>query len=130
MSHLLIGTLAFAALAFAAQATAQITFYEQADFSGRSFTAERQVGDFARIGFNDHAASAVVAAERWEVCEMAGFVGRCVVLRPGRYPSPASMGLNDRVSSVRDISHDARINESRSAQLPVATAKKILEGRR
>ena len=62
----------------------------------------------------------MVLRDRWEVCENAGFGGRCVVLRPGRYPSLAAMGLNDRVSSVRDVSRDARIDDYRYAPAPVA----------
>ncbi len=38
-----------------------------------------------------------------------------MVLRPGRYPSLAAMGLNDRISSVRDVSRDARIEDNRYA---------------
>ena len=44
-----------------------------------------------------------------------GYSGRCVVLRPGRYPSFQSMGLNDRISSVRPVAGNGRIEESRYA---------------
>jgi len=43
----------------------------------------------------------VVDKGRWEVCEGVGFSGRCAVLRPGAYDRLSSMGLNDRLSSVR-----------------------------
>ena len=118
MNTLLRNTLAVAGLVFAAQEAAQITFYEGENFGGRSFTAERQIRDFSRFGFNDRAASVVVTGDRWEVCEDAGFAGRCVVLRPGQYRSLAAMGLNNRVSSVRDVSRDARFDDNRYA--PVA----------
>ena len=85
----------------ATQAAAQVKFYEHDNFRGRSFTADRSIGDFARFGFNDRASSAVVRGGRWDVCDNARFSGRCVALRPGRYPSLSAMGLNDRVSSVR-----------------------------
>ncbi len=111
--------LAVAAVAISAQAAAQVTFYERENFQGRSFTAEEQIDNFQRFGFNDRASSAVVAGNRWEVCEDAGFGGRCVVLRPGRYPSLAAMGLNDRISSVRD----ARSGGNR--QGPAAKAAQI-----
>jgi uncharacterized protein YcfJ len=107
--------LAVAALAIAAQAAAQVTFYENPGFSGRSFTTESRIGNFARYGFNDRASSATVQRQRWEVCEDARFGGRCVVLRPGRYPSLAAMGLNDGISSVRAVSRNARIAEERYA---------------
>jgi hypothetical protein len=112
--------LAVAAAAVAPQAAAQITFYERQGFEGRSFTASKRVDDVARFGFNDRASSVVVVGERWEVCEDARFGGRCAVLRPGRYPSLAAMGLNNRISSVRALSAEARIDENRYAPLPAA----------
>jgi uncharacterized protein YcfJ len=103
-----------------APVAAQIAFYEREGFEGRSFTTEKQVGNFERFGFNDRASSAVVLGDRWEVCESARFSGRCVVLRPGRYPSLAAMGLNDRISSVRTVSRNTRIDGDRYAPAPIA----------
>jgi len=97
----------------------QIAFYEREGFQGRSFTTTKQVGNFQRSGFNDRASSAVVLGDLWEVCEDARFRGRCVVLRPGRYPSLAAMGLNNRLSSARIVSRGARIDENRYAPAPV-----------
>ena len=119
MNNVLRGALAAAGLVFATQAAAEIVFYEQERFEGRNFTTERAVANFQRGGFNDRASSAAVFGERWEVCEDAGFRGRCVVLRPGRYPSLAAMGLNDRISSVRIVSRNARIDDNRYAPAPV-----------
>jgi len=118
MNAVLRTALAVAALAMATQAAAQITFYEHEGFAGRSFTTQRQINNFERFGFNDRASSAVVRSERWEVCEDVRFGGRCVVLRRGQYPSLASMGLNDRVSSVRIVSRNARIGDERYAPPP------------
>ena len=103
-----------------AVAAPQIIFYENDGFGGRSFTTERRVGDFQRFGFNDRASSVVVIGDRWEVCEDARFNGRCVVLRPGRYASLSAMGLNDRVSSVREVGANVRIEDIRYAPPPVA----------
>jgi uncharacterized protein YcfJ len=111
--------LAIAGFALALPALAQVTFYEREDFEGRSFTTQRAVGNFERFGFNDRASSAVVRGERWEVCDDARFRGRCVVLRPGQYPSLAAMGLDDRVSSVRTVDRQARIDDERYAPPPV-----------
>lgn len=107
--------LATATLAIAAQAGAQITFYENDGFNGRSFSASRAIANFANSGFNDRASSVIVFSERWEVCDDAQFRGRCVVLRPGRYPSLSAMGLNDRVSSVRSVSRAVSIDDNRYA---------------
>ena len=119
MNAMLRSALAAAGLAVAAQATAQVVFFESEGFQGRSFTTERQVRDFERSGFNDRASSVVVLRDRWEVCENARFDGKCIVLRPGRYPSLAAMGMNDRVSSARIVGANARIDSGRYAPPPI-----------
>lgn len=121
MNTVLKIALATAGLLAATQAAASITFYERDGFQGRSFTASRQVGNFERAGFNDRASSVIVTGERWEVCDNARFQGRCVVLRPGQYGSLGAMGLNDRVSSARIVSRNARYGEDRYAPAPVVT---------
>ena len=103
----------------ATQASAAITFFEHDYYGGRSFAASNRVNDFERGGFNDRASSVVVTGRAWEVCEHARFEGRCIVLRPGRYPSLDSMGLGDRVSSARQIAANARFAEDRYAPVPV-----------
>jgi uncharacterized protein YcfJ len=96
----------------------QITFYENDNFQGRSFNATSDIDDFRRLGFNDRASSVVVLGDRWEACENIAYGGRCIFLRPGRYPTLSAMGMNDRISSVRLVTPDMRIDESRWA--PVA----------
>ena len=120
MNALMRNAIAVAAVAIASQAVAQVTFYEHDDFQGRSFTTARQIGDLQRVGFNDRASSVNVVGNRWEVCEDVRFSGRCVILRPGRYPSLGAMGLNDRVSSVRIVARNARFDDQRYAPAPVA----------
>lgn len=118
MNAKLRNTLALAALAVATQAMAQVTFYERDNFQGRSFTTQRQVNNLQRFGFNDRASSVMVAGQpwqRWEVCEDARFSGRCAVLRPGGYPSLTAMGLDNRVSSVRAVGRNARVDDGRYA---------------
>lgn len=108
-------------LLLSAHASAAVTLYERDDFQGRSFTAEREVRNLERFGFNDRASSVVVTGsrwERWEVCDDRGFRGGCVVLRAGEYPSLAAMGLNDRVSSVRAVERNARVDDGRYAPAP------------
>ena len=120
MNSIFKSALAAAAMAVCAQAVAEVTFYEREGFQGRSFTADRPVGNLERFGFNDRASSAIVTGEPWEVCDDVRFNGRCTVLRPGRYPSLTAMGLNNRVSSVRDVNRNARIDDNRYAPPPVA----------
>ncbi len=108
-----------AAVAIASQAVAQVTFFENDGFYGRNFTTQQSVENFSRFGFNDRASSVVVQGNQWEVCEDAQFSGRCTVLRPGRYPSLAAMGLNDRISSVRAVDRNARVDNNRYAPAPM-----------
>lgn len=121
MNSILKSALAVAGIALSTQAAANITFYENEGFQGRNFSTARDIRNFERIGFNDRASSVLVTGkERWEICQDAAFEGRCVVLRPGQYGSLASMGLNDRVSSVRMVSRNSRLDENRYAPAPVA----------
>lgn len=110
---------ATSALAFAAQASAQVTFYEQDGFQGRTFTTQQRVGNLQRSGFNDRASSVIVVGQRWQACEDIRFDGRCTVLRPGQYPSLTAMGLNNRISSVRPLSARERVAEADYAPMPV-----------
>ena len=98
------------ALVFAANAAAQITFYQGEGFRGRAFTADKPVRNFERYGFNDRASSVVVDRGRWEVCSDERFEGRCVVLRRGSYDSLARMGLDNRISSARPVNERARFD--------------------
>ena len=119
MNALLRNALAMAGVLIAGQVSATVTFYEHDSFKGRTFSTEKQIGNFERYGFNDRASSAVVQGERWEVCQDVRFRGRCVILRPGRYSSLGSMDLNDRVSSARMVAKNARFDDDRYAPEPV-----------
>ena len=111
---------ALGAALFAAQALAQITLYGQESYAGRSFSTEREVRNLERFGFNDRASSVIVTSGRWEICEDARFSGRCMVVRPGQYPTLRAMGLSNAISSVRPVTRGARIDDSRFAPEPVA----------
>lgn len=105
MNALLRTPLVWAVAAIATQAAAEVTFYEHENFRGRSFNTEQQIDNFVSAGFNDRASSVIVDRDWWQACEDVQYRGRCVFLRPGRYASLGDMGLNDRVSSVRLMSH-------------------------
>ena len=110
--------LGIAAVTLAAHASAQITFYEGEGFHGRTFSTDKEVGNFEHAGFNDRASSAIVDNGRWEVCTDARFEGHCVVLRRGSYDSLRGMGIDNRISSVRPADeHHAYNNE---APAPIA----------
>jgi uncharacterized protein YcfJ len=100
--------LAVAGVALATQAAAQITLYDGEGFRGPAVTADKPVYDFDPFGFNDRAKSLVVNGGTWQVCEDAQFQGRCVVLQPGNYESLRSMGMSERISSVRPVDRVAR----------------------
>lgn len=125
MKAILKTVLTVVAAVVASQALAQVTFYEDENFQGRSFSTERQINNFNRAGFGERAISAVVQGERgmrWEVCDDIRFAGRCVVLRPGRYPNLRAMGLlNEPVSSVKPVARNTQVTEDRVAPLPLAS---------
>lgn len=117
MTALLRTALAVIGMLVATQAAAQITFYEREGFDGRSFSTEEQLYSFEHSGFDERASSVVVVRGQWEVCEAAGFSGRCIILGPGRYHSLGMMGLNNRVSSARNVGREARGDDRDSAQI-------------
>jgi uncharacterized protein YcfJ len=119
MKTLIKTALTLAAVAIAAQAAAEVTFYDQENFQGEAFTAQRPLNNLRGADFNDRASSAVVVGQRWEVCDDVRFQGRCVVLRPGQYPSLSAIGLDNRISSVRAIAGNTRVDERRYAPMPV-----------
>jgi uncharacterized protein YcfJ len=115
MQHTLISAvkamIGVAGIAVAAQTAGQVTMYSRDNFSGRSFHTDRNVGNMERVGFNDLAASVVIEGGSWQLCEDAGFNGRCVVLGPGEYRSLWDMGLDREVSSVRAVDDRAAAND-------------------
>jgi uncharacterized protein YcfJ len=111
-------TLAAILAAICLPAAAQLTLFSQEGFQGRSFSADKPFANLEQQGFNDRASSAIVRGGRYEVCSDRRFEGRCVVLRPGQYASLGAMGLNDRVSSVRPVGRQARVEEPRYAPPP------------
>src|SRR5204863_8247767 len=93
---------------------------EHQSSQGQALTTEPQLGILERNGFNNRASALEVRSEPWQVCDGAGFSGRCVDLRPGRYATLGAMGLNDSISSVRPVNRDARSDNNRYAPTPVA----------
>jgi uncharacterized protein YcfJ/uncharacterized protein (UPF0179 family) len=118
MNKISKAALAIAVVSAAAQASAQVTFYENQGFQGRTFSTTKNIDDLGRDGFYDRASSVAVTSERWEVCEDARLRGRCVVLRPGKYRTLSAMGLNDRITSVRAVKSKERIDDRRYAPAP------------
>lgn len=104
-----------AGLVAATTAAAQVTLYSHEDFHGQQFTANGTVRNMDRIGFNDRASSVVVNGGEWQVCEDAYFNGRCVILRPGEYPSLDRIGLSNEISSIRPVEGRYGSNDDRRA---------------
>jgi Beta/Gamma crystallin len=111
MKGTLKALLVSAGLVLAGNAAAQVTLFQDDGFQGHRFRANGPVENFADRGFNDEASSAEVRGGAWQVCTDANFHGRCVVLRPGSYPSLGSLGLNDKISSIRPLEQYGRADE-------------------
>ena len=90
-----------------APALAQLTLYEHDNFRGRGLDVVDGISNLKRAGFNDTVSSISIARGHWEVCDDAGFRGRCELLGPGNYPSMRNFKLNDRISSVRRVNRPA-----------------------
>jgi hypothetical protein len=103
MTRFLLRAVAAAACVAANVAGAQIALFENDNYNGRTFRSSNSVSNLNDLGFNDRASSAIVRGGRWQICEDAYFAGRCETLGPGEYPSLRAMGLNDKVSSVREL---------------------------
>ena len=83
--------------------SAGLTLFEHRDFGGASLVVERPRRRLERADFDNVASSAIVSGGSWQVCDGEEFSGRCVVLRPGRYPTLAQLGLSNRISSARPV---------------------------
>ena len=79
----------------------ELTLYTRDDFAGRSLTVRNASVDLRERDFNDTVQSVRVRAGYWEVCEDAGFRGRCRTLEPGDHASLER--LSNRISSVREV---------------------------
>ena len=79
----------------------ELTLYTRDDFAGRSLTVRNASADLRERDFNDTVQSVRVRAGYWEVCEDAGFRGRCRTLEPGDHVSLER--LSNRISSVREV---------------------------
>jgi hypothetical protein len=111
-------------------AAAQLTFYEDPGYHGRSFSIDRPFNDLTAGNFNDRASS-VVADGRWEVCEGPNFAGRCVMLRPGSYYSLSDLGMDKMISSARPVLRETAYVEpppppvAAVYSVPVSTVREI-----
>ena len=81
--------------------TAGLRVFEDANFRGRGSTITRDISNLESVGMNDQISSLRAApGERWEVCEHAGYKGRCQIVS-GNEPDLARNGFDNMISSVR-----------------------------
>src|SRR2546430_2427236 len=93
---------ALTALAGAA-VSAEISLYSGEGYRGRAMTLDQSAPNLESSRFNDRANSAVIRGGVWQLCSDADFRGRCVTLQRGEYPSLAALGLDNSISSIRQI---------------------------
>jgi Beta/Gamma crystallin len=113
MRRTFLSTLIIASLTFATSASAEIVVYDGDHFHGHPVTIGDEVGYYARVDLHDRASSVVVRSDHWLVCEDREFGGKCVVLSRGLYPSPAAMGLEHRIATVRVATDEHRDRDRR-----------------
>jgi len=101
MKKILTRLMTIAALLAGAAHAGELTLYTDSEFRGQAITLRDATPDLVRQGFNDRTSSVVVRSGSWELCEHAGFQGRCIVLDRGEYRKLE--GFNDKVSSVREV---------------------------
>lgn len=89
----------------------ELTLFEDDNFRGRAVTVRETTDDLSRIGFNDKVSSIMVRSGTWDVCTDSGFRGNCKTLTPGEYRSMP--GMNDAVSSVREVGRNDGRNDGR-----------------
>lgn len=80
-----------------------LTVFADRSFRGQSATFRDDVTNLQPSGLNDRVSSLRVGrGERWEVCEHAGYRGRCVVVS-GSEGDLNDSGWNDVISSARRV---------------------------
>ena len=107
MKRSMMLALGAASLSLAMTADAQITLYGQERMRGRAFTFDSSVANLQGSRLNDRASSLTVREGSWQVCSEPYYRGVCVTLGPGNYRTLRAIGLDNRVSSVREIGWDS-----------------------
>ena len=115
LQHLVLGATVF----ITGTAMADVTFYENDNFSGRQFSIGQATPNFRDSGMNDRAQSAIIEGGNWEVCVDREYGGGCTVMAPGRYPSLA--GWSRLISSARPTGASAGTVAGPVAQAPAPT---------
>jgi hypothetical protein len=93
-----------AALAFSGLAAAQVTLYGRENFRGRAVSAQDSLPNLEGSRLDDRASSVRVDGGTWQLCSEPYFRGECVTVTPGDYPSLRATGLNNAISSAREVS--------------------------
>jgi len=76
-----------------------VTFFQDPNFRGRSYSTQREVRNLADVGFNDMAASIRISGGRWQVCTDKNFKGQCLVIN--RDMNELATNFMRQISSIR-----------------------------
>jgi hypothetical protein len=79
--------------------TPTLTMFDDQNFRGRSYAAQREVRNLADVGFNDMAVSIRVDGGRWQVCTDKNFQGQCMII--DRNTSQLATNFVRQISSIR-----------------------------
>lgn len=105
MKRLLAAAAVLATLTHAAFA-GEMTLFSDSNFRGNHVTLQRDTPNLRDFGFNDRTSSIAIRSGVWQLCQDAGFRGRCIELGPGEYRELPD--FNDAVSSARELDRGDR----------------------
>ena len=78
---------------------ATVTFFQDPNFRGRSYSTQREVRNLVDVGFNDMASSIRITGGRWQVCTDKDFRGQCQIISGSM--SQLSANFDRKISSIR-----------------------------
>jgi hypothetical protein len=103
---LLVGSLLFGAAASAQNSRSReagVTVFAERSYRGAGATFLGETADLRNYQLNDKVSSlAIPSGEVWEVCQDINYGNRCVVFSSS-VPDLATIGWNDRISSLRPV---------------------------
>ncbi|MEO0465511.1 MAG: beta/gamma crystallin-related protein [Pseudomonadota bacterium] len=90
---------------YQSHASSRLILFADSNYRGRQVTIDRYTDDLRNIRFNDIASSARVFGGAWQICADTRYGGRCEIVSRD-FNMLSSIGLNNRITSVRPVNGD------------------------